>query len=151
MGCLLSRDLQTLDKSGPQPRTGGQTVPGSLSDDGSGAGGSRVMENFFSLPPASPTPARNHRDSLRPCQGSSYRLVGRQGPRPSLFLCSPLKQPLHPTPVSSPIPLVVTRLDFFPGDHAPVSILGGWLAGWQCMPGHCSAYTPCEPRITNWM
>lgn len=51
MGCLLSRDLQTLDKSDPVPRTGGQTVPGRLSDDGSPAGSCRVMESFFSLPP----------------------------------------------------------------------------------------------------
>lgn len=60
LGCLLSRDLQTLDKSGPMPRTGGQTVPGRLSDDGSPAGGCRVMENFFSLPPL--ITARNCRD-----------------------------------------------------------------------------------------
>lgn len=54
LGCLLSRDLQTFNKSGPVPGTGGQTVPARLSDDGSPAGGCRVIENFFSLPPPPP-------------------------------------------------------------------------------------------------
>lgn len=67
LGCLLSRDLQTLDKSDLVPRTGGQTVPGRLGDDGSPAGSCRVMENFFSLPPRFTfTLFRNYRDSLRP-------------------------------------------------------------------------------------
>lgn len=55
LGLLLSRDLQTLDKSDPVPRTGGQTVPGRLGDGGSPVGSCKVMENFFSLPASSPS------------------------------------------------------------------------------------------------
>lgn len=55
MGCLRSRDLQTLDKSDPLPRTGGHTLPARLSDDGSPAGSHGAMENFFSLPSSSPS------------------------------------------------------------------------------------------------
>lgn len=53
LGHLLCGALQTLDKSDLVPRTGGQTVPGRLGDDGSPAGSYRVMENFFPLPPSS--------------------------------------------------------------------------------------------------
>lgn len=49
LDCLLCRVLQTLDKSDLVPRTGGHTVLGRLSDDGSPAGSCRVMENFFPL------------------------------------------------------------------------------------------------------
>lgn len=52
LGHLLGGVLQTLDKSDLVPRTGGQTVPGRLGDDGPQLE-AEVMESSFPLPSSS--------------------------------------------------------------------------------------------------
>lgn len=137
LGCLLSRDLQTLDKSDPVPRTGGQTVPGRLGDDGSPAGSCRVMENFFSLTP--PSPSLYSETTEIPSGHTSTALKVLLASRTLRALSFPLL--LWGSPQSG-VPLLAQapggdRSGLCPGDHA---LIYPWKpSGWQCLPWlHCA-------------